>query len=107
MSANFIDHSEEVLSAFAKAKKNALTAIGITAERHAKKKTPVDTGRLRNSITHAEDKDSTYIGTNVEYGPYVELGSRGRPGAHMLHQAASNHSDEYKKLAKQAFENAD
>ena len=31
----------------------ALEAIGLTAERHAKEKCPVDTGRLRNSITHA------------------------------------------------------
>jgi len=31
----------------------ALEAVGLTAERHAKENCPVDTGLLRNSITHA------------------------------------------------------
>jgi HK97 gp10 family phage protein len=31
----------------------ALIAVGMTAETHAKEKCPVDTGRLRNSITFA------------------------------------------------------
>lgn len=37
----------------------------------------VDTGRLRNSITHVTDKDnlSTKIGTNVEYAPFVCFGT--------------------------------
>lgn len=37
----------------------------------------VATGRLKNSITHETDKDElvTRIGTNVEYGIYVEMGT--------------------------------
>ena len=54
-----------------KAIKNGLEAIGLTAEGHAKKITPVDTGRLRNSISHATDKEAAYIGTNVEYAAFV------------------------------------
>ena len=51
------DNTEEVLSAMEKAIERGLEAIGLTAEGHAKKETPVDTGRLRNSIGHAvEDK---------------------------------------------------
>ena len=57
-------------------KQAALEAIGITAEGYAKKLTPVDTGRLRNSISHAVSGDDVYIGTNVQpYAIFVELGT--------------------------------
>lgn len=95
-----IDNSQEFIDEMARKKKLALEAIGMTAERYAKKETPVDTGRLRNSMSHAVDGDSAYIGTNVEYAPYVELGSRGRKAVHMLKRAATEHSDEYKKIAE-------
>lgn len=46
----------------------------------AKMKCPVDTGRLRNSIQHQIALDNGEItgrvGTNVEYAPYVEFGTR-------------------------------
>ena len=66
----------------------------------------VDTGRLRNSISHTVDGEAAYIGTNVEYAPYVELGARGRQGIHMLQRAASEHTDEYKQIMEDALENA-
>lgn len=102
----FEDNTDEVLSALEGAKKRGLEAIGLTAEGHAKKITPVDTGRLRNSVSHATDDEAAYIGTNVEYAPYVELGTRGRQGKHMLQRAASEHADEYKQLMKGSMENA-
>ena len=71
MKVDYKDNSEQVLSAMEKAIKNGLEAIGLTAEEHAKKITPVDTGRLRNSISHATDKEAAYIGTNVEYAAFV------------------------------------
>lgn len=40
------DNTDEVLSALEEAKKRGLEAIGLNAEGHAKKITPVDTGRL-------------------------------------------------------------
>lgn len=100
------DNTKEVLSALEKAIERGLEAIGLTAEGHAKKETPVDTGRLRNSISHATDKEAAYIGTNVEYAPYVELGSRGRDGKHMLKRAATEHTAEYKKLMEESMKNA-
>ena len=54
-----------------KAKKRGLEAIGLTAEGHAKKITPVDTGRLRNSVSHATDNEAAYIGSNVSYAAFV------------------------------------
>ena len=106
MSCTYKDNTDEVLAALEKAKKRGLDAIGLTAEGHAKKETPVDTGRLRNSISHATDDDAAYIGTNVEYAPYVELGARGRQGKHMLQRAASEHTDEYKRIMEDAMKHA-
>lgn len=46
----------------------------------AKQLCPVDTGRLRSSITNELGQDGeglvATIGTNVEYAVYVELGTR-------------------------------
>ena len=107
MSYTYKDNTDEVLSALEKAKKRGLEAIGLAAEGHAKKyETAVDTGRLRNSISHATDDEAAYIGTNVEYAPYIELGARGRDGLHFLQKAASNHTAEYKKLMEDSMKNA-
>ena len=75
MNINFIDNSEEVLDALHEAAERALEKCGLTAEGYAKKATPVDTGNLRNSISHKVQKDTMYVGTNVEYAPYVEFGT--------------------------------
>lgn len=106
MSFTTKDNTKEVLSALDKAIERGLEAIGLTAEGYAKKETPVDTGRLRNSISHAVKDNAAYIGTNVEYALYVELGSRGRDGKHMLKRAATEHTAEYKKLMEASMKNA-
>ena len=106
MSYTYKDNTDEVLSALKRAKKRGLEAIGLTAEGHAKKETPVDTGRLRNSIAHAVEDDAAYIGTSTSYAPFVELGARGREGVHMLQRAATEHAAEYKQIMEEALENA-
>ena len=72
-----IDNSKEVSAAFVAARLRGLEKCGLVAEGYAKKLCPVDTGNLRNSITHVVDEDepAAYIGTNNEYAPYVELGT--------------------------------
>lgn len=73
----FKDYSAEVLEAMHDAVLRALERCGSEAEGYAKDLAPVDTGNLRNSITYRVDEDepAAYIGTNVEYAPYVELGT--------------------------------
>lgn len=86
-----------------------LKAIAVKAETYAKNDCPVDTGRLKNSITNAVIDKSAYIGTNVEYAPYVEFMDRrnAKPRktgkAHFLRDAASTHGDEYKKIMEAAL----
>lgn len=106
MKVDYTDNSQQILSALEKGKRNALTAIGETAETYAKKATPVDTGRLRNSISHTVDGEAAYIGSNVEYAPYVELGTSRAKAHHMLQKAATEHSAEYKRLAEDAVYSA-
>jgi len=71
------DHSRECIDAMREAALRALEKCGLTAEGFAKGLCPVDTGNLRNSIAHAVDegKLEAYVGTNSEYGVYVECGT--------------------------------
>ena len=100
------DNSEEVKSAMTSALARALEKIGLVAEGYAKRLCPVDTGRLRNSITHADDGEAEYIGTNVEYAPYVELGTSRTRAQPYLKPAVVNHSDEYKKIVEAEMQDA-
>lgn len=134
MQVKVTDNSAIFKAAKDRAVAAALAAIGLTAERHAKENTPVDTGRLRNSITHATaqysgagtytdneghgysdatamgspEKDAAYIGTNVEYAKYVETGDSSHQSgqAHFLRDAAANHGEEYKRIAEIQLKNA-
>lgn len=100
------DNSPEVLATVGKAVARALMMMGATAEGHAKAKAPVDTGRLRNSITHQELSDATVIGSNVEYAAAQELGtSRGIRPKHYLKDAVANHTSEYKQIVEDSFKN--
>lgn len=102
------DNTEQVVSAINQAVAAALEEIGLAAERFAKRGCPVDTGRLRNSITHAinMDEEAVYIGTNVEYAPYVENGVHGREGVHFLRDAAEGHGDYYRGIMERHLKNS-
>lgn len=72
------DHSAEVYKELEAACQRALEKCGLVAEGYAKKLCPVDTGNLRNSITHtvADNGElAAYVGTNSEYGVCVECGT--------------------------------
>ena len=92
-------------SALGGAVARALEQVGLAAEGHAKAKCPVDTGRLRNSITHVVDPDGhgVSIGTNVEYGRYVELGTSRADPQPFLNPAATEHTDEYNAIMREAL----
>ena len=75
MPVKVTSHAAEVLEALRQRKLVALEACGLAGETFAKQKVPVDTGNLKNSITHTVDGDTAYIGTNVEYAVYVEMGT--------------------------------
>ena len=93
-------HKDEVLDELDSKVEIALEKIGLRAETHAKKYCPVDTGRLRNSISHTQSGDTEYIGTNVEYAQDVEFGTSKQKAQPYLKPAVTNHIDEYKRIVK-------
>ena len=99
---NITDNSAEILAALGEQLGVALEAVGLKAEGYAKRKAPVDTGRLRNSISHAvsEEESAAYIGTNVEYAPYVEMGTQHTKPQPFLKPAAQDHADEYMRIVE-------
>lgn len=112
------DNHEKIVKAMNTAIAAGLEEIGLAAERFAKSLCPVDTGRLRNSITHALSSDvkEVYIGTNVPYAPYIELGvstwngqgpkKAPKGGYQMLRKAAGDHGDFYRKILEKHLKNA-
>lgn len=126
------DITDEVLKDMKTQCEKALIGIGEKAEGYAKDECPVDSGRLRNSITYAtstfhshgndrggesaSSKDTgtkatppeytVYIGTNVEYAVYVEYGDQNHKVGkkHFLRDAMANHGDHYKEILRAALD---
>ena len=111
-------NKDEILEALGEQLGKAMIAIGMTAESNAKKEitkavydTPesksgyVRTGRLRNSISYGVDtsEPAVYIGSNVKYAPYVELGTSKMRARPYLKPAVENYAGEYKDLLEQAM----
>ena len=92
------DNSDAVRSAAESRIQVALEAVGLTCERKAKELAPVDTGNLRGSLTHLVDDTTVYIGTNVEYGKYQELGTYKMKAQPFLRPAVVDNIGEYKRI---------
>lgn len=105
MNVEVTSNAPAVKAAKDEAIQRALEKIGLAGESYAKlnlERAPrrVDTGRLRNSISHTHDDDTAYIGTNVEYAPYVEFGTVKMEPNMFLHKAVSENIPEYKSIAE-------
>lgn len=129
----FNDYSADVLNEFHDAVLRALERCGEQAEGYAKDLAPVDTGNLRNSITHQVDDgdNAVYIGSNTSYAPYVELGTgkyaeggggrptpwvyqddngnwhwtAGNPAQPFLKPAVANHAGTYRNIIEDELKN--
>lgn len=140
------DNTKELLNALEGASEKIMTMIGIKAERYAKALCPTGTakstgikgyrgGTLKNSITFNVEWDGTQagviIGSNVEYAPFVELGTlggfeglppewesfevpaskgkahgKGYQAKHFLRDAIQDHLPEYKSIMENELKNA-
>ena len=131
MSVEIQDNSKEVSAAIKEALLRGLEKCGLAAEGYAKKLCPVDTGNLRNSITHEVNEDDleAVIGTNNEYAVYVELGTgvyadggrptpwayqdakgnwhwtRGNKAQPFVKPAVADHVQTYRKIIESEFTN--
>lgn len=132
MDIEVIDNSPAVKQAMNEAILRALERCGMQAEGYAKDLAPVDTGSLRNSISHRVDEKEkvVYIGTNVEYAAYVELGTgkyaeggrqdpwvyqdtegkwhhtHGQRAQPYLKPAVADHKQTYRNIIEDALKNA-
>lgn len=68
------DLSSEVLADIERKIYMGLVACGEEVEGNVAELVPVDTGRLKGSITHEVDDHTIVVGTNVEYAVRQELG---------------------------------
>ena len=131
MRIDVVNNSVQVGEAFRAACLRALERCGLEAEGYAKDLAPVDTGRLRNSISHQVDdsENAVYIGTNVSYAPYVELATgiyaeggrptpwvyqdaqgnwhwtRGNPAQPFLKPAVADHPQTYRNIIEDELKN--
>lgn len=86
----------------------ALLNGALMVERDAKKNAPVDTGRLRQSITH-QHKDfgskNPYVevGTNIQYGSSVEFGTSKQAAQPFLFPAYNSNKSKILKELANAF----
>lgn len=97
------NHTDEVIAAMDVAIARGLEAVGIEAESDAAAICPVDTGRLRNSITHTIDANdkAAIIGTNMEYAIYVHE-NRTHP-QRFLTDAVTKNVDKYRRILEAAM----
>ena len=101
MATRYTSYKKEREAEIKQAITAALEVVGGTAERHVKEVTPVDTGRLRNSITHAPVSESVeMVGTGVEYAVYVEFGTSKMGAQPYLRPGVENHAAEYGNIIK-------
>lgn len=98
------DLTDEILAEKNESVLKAMRVISMKAEGYAKKSLTdsgaVDTGRLRGSVTGEYDGNGIQVGTNVEYGPYIELGTykmRARP---YIRPSIADHIQEYQEILK-------
>jgi hypothetical protein len=91
--------------------RNSITYALAGEEAHVKSYKANKGGKDRETYTYdgtAEGKKGSgvYIGTNVEYAVFVENGAQGRTPVHFLQDAATGHTDEYKRLMENSMKNA-
>ena len=126
MPVEFNSNLGEVLKGSEEAIARAAEIIGGMAESYAKQLCPVDTGNLRNSITHTTENNNrtVVISSSVTYAPFIELGTgkyaeggggrqtpwsyqdsngnwhttSGMPPRPYLRPAIENHKDEYRHV---------
>lgn len=90
----FADFASKLSDSVQKSVEQEMLKGGYEIERLAKSNAPVDTGRLKGSITtNKSGKGSSYqvsIGTDVEYAPHVEFGTYKQSAQPFLHPAFDN-----------------
>lgn len=74
-----VDNSEDIISILQERLPGILTAIGLKSQEYATKNLVksgyTKTGSAMKSITNTVNSDKVYVGSNLKYFPYLELGT--------------------------------
>lgn len=94
------DHMEQAI----------IDVLDLTVD-NIRKLTPVDTGRLRNSINWRSFQGNptgftAVIGTNVEYAPFVEYTTSRSPGVAMFRRGIEQSREQGLKILRNAIREA-
>lgn len=103
-SVKFTDNSDKFKQELSDKIPAILEAVGIHIEGEAKDELEnaprrIDTGNLRNSISHAVDESepAVYIGSNTSYAPYVHEGTVRMAPNRFLRNAVERNAEQVKK----------
>lgn len=85
---------------------SALTAGGFIIRNGASRRAPVLSGTLRRSYTvePVPGREAVAVGTNVEYAPYQEFGTRHQAGTPHLRPAVDEDGPQAAQAVKRAYE---
>ena len=89
-------------------KKIMMEKLGMTMENYGAlelERAPrrVDTGNLRNSVTHSVGDNEVVVGTNVEYASYVHDGTRRMAPNRFLRNALAEHKGDYEGIIRRSL----
>lgn len=104
--ADFKWYGDKAIESIEDAISLALEASALVVEGSAQNLAPVDTGNLRNSITHEVEGKEARVGTNVEYAPFVELGTVKMAAQPYLNPALEQNKGNIKKIFADALKEA-
>ena len=96
----------EVMRAIEAATPKALNTAAIMVEGSAVLRSPVKTGNLRGSISHQVLTDHAKVGTNVEYAPYVEYGTKHMSAQPYLRPALDENKGKAQKAMSDIYQSA-
>ena len=101
-------YQDEVIRRVDNALEAAMMKSVLMVEADSKRMCPVDTGRLRASITHevrriARDIVQGKVGSNVEYAAYVELSTSKTPAQPYLRPALEKNWPKIVRLIRSAL----
>ncbi len=104
MNFRFESNSEEVIAKLKEKIKDSLNEIGTLIVAEAQVRTPVDTGTLRRGETFKIDENTVYVGSNVPYDEYVELGTSKQEAQPHWTPAVMGNIEEIKRIVRQHLE---
>jgi len=98
--AKIEDHTKDVLKEVDRLISQKLVTAALMVERTAKQIVPVLTGTLKRSITHEPvvPKRDVRVGSNVEYAPFIEMGTSKQIAKPYLRPALEANMDKIRKL---------